>query len=251
MANAQRLAGSVLGGLTGALLGLGIGLSLVEAGIAEGWQPWLLLAAGIAGLSLGFFAAALVLLPALQRTAKGPATAKWEMVLSSAVGAFVSVLVCTSLVYAFSMGSLTYPWDKVAPGLLFLTLVPLGGWGGAISISRLIAILGRARVDTSTPAMASANGHANGRCILVDTSAIIDGRIAEITHTGFVDGELLIPRFVLEELQYVADSPDSLKRNRGRRGLDVLNRLQKDRQRRRSRYRRSTSPTRTASTASW
>ena len=228
MSNAQRLAGSVLGGLVGALLGLGVGLSLVEAGIAEGWQPWLLLATGIAGLSLGFFAAALVLLPALQRIAKGSATARWEMVLSSAVGAFVGVLVCTSLVYAFSMGSLAYPWDKVAPGLLFLTLVPLGGWGGAISISRLIAVLGRARVDTPVPAMASANGHANGRCILVDTSAIIDGRIAEITHTGFVDGELLIPRFVLEELQYVADSPDSLKRNRGRRGLDVLNRLQKD-----------------------
>ena len=228
MANAQRLAGSVLGGLTGALLGLGIGLALVEAGIAEGWQPWLLLGTGLAGLSLGLITTALVLVPTMLRIAKGPASDRWETVLASAAGAFIGVLVSTSLVYAFAMDSLAYPWDKVAPGLLFLTLVPLGGWGGAISISRLVSALGRARVEAPSAAVVPANGQVNGRCILVDTSAIIDGRIAEITHTGFVDGDLLIPRFVLEELQYVADSPDSLKRNRGRRGLDVLNRLQKD-----------------------
>lgn len=64
--------------------------------------------------------------------------------------------------------------------------------------------------------------------ILVDTSAIIDGRIADISQTGFVDGALLIPRFVLNELQKIADSPDSLRRNRGRRGLEMLKRLQKD-----------------------
>jgi uncharacterized protein YacL len=64
--------------------------------------------------------------------------------------------------------------------------------------------------------------------ILVDTSAIIDGRIADISQTGFLDGVLLIPRFVLNELQRIADSPDSLKRNRGRRGLEMLKRLQKD-----------------------
>jgi uncharacterized protein YacL len=62
---------------------------------------------------------------------------------------------------------------------------------------------------------------------LLDTSVIIDGRIADIAETGFVDGTLAIPQFVLRELQLVADSADSLKRNRGRRGLDVLQRLQK------------------------
>jgi len=64
--------------------------------------------------------------------------------------------------------------------------------------------------------------------ILLDTSAIIDGRIADISQTGFVNGTLLVPRFVLEELQHIADSADSLRRNRGRRGLDILNRLQKE-----------------------
>jgi uncharacterized protein YacL len=64
--------------------------------------------------------------------------------------------------------------------------------------------------------------------ILLDTSAIIDGRIADITQTGFVAGSLVVPRFVLNELQRIADSADTMRRNRGRRGLEMLNRLQKD-----------------------
>src|SRR5881392_1808874 len=62
---------------------------------------------------------------------------------------------------------------------------------------------------------------------ILDTSVIIDGRIADVCETGFVDGTLVIPQFVLKELQLVADSADSLKRNRGRRGLDILQRIQK------------------------
>ena len=62
---------------------------------------------------------------------------------------------------------------------------------------------------------------------ILDTSVIIDGRIADIAETGFLDGVMVIPQFVLRELQLVADSADSLKRNRGRRGLDILQRLQK------------------------
>jgi uncharacterized protein YacL len=62
---------------------------------------------------------------------------------------------------------------------------------------------------------------------ILDTSVIIDGRIADIAETGFLDGILVIPQFVLRELQLVADSADSMKRNRGRRGLDILQRIQK------------------------
>jgi uncharacterized protein YacL len=62
---------------------------------------------------------------------------------------------------------------------------------------------------------------------ILDTSVIIDGRIADVCEAGFIDGTLLIPQFVLKELQMVADSGDSLKRNRGRRGLDILQRIQK------------------------
>jgi uncharacterized protein YacL len=62
---------------------------------------------------------------------------------------------------------------------------------------------------------------------VLDTSVIIDGRIADIADTGFLHGNLIVPRFVLDELQYIADSSDSVKRSRGRRGLDVLNRMQR------------------------
>ncbi|ODS56358.1 MAG: hypothetical protein ABS36_08175 [Acidobacteria bacterium SCN 69-37] len=62
---------------------------------------------------------------------------------------------------------------------------------------------------------------------ILDTSVIIDGRIADIVETGFLDGTLVVPQFVLKELQMVADSSDALKRNRGRRGLDILQRIQK------------------------
>ena len=62
---------------------------------------------------------------------------------------------------------------------------------------------------------------------VLDTSVIIDGRIADICETGFIDGTLVIPQFVLKELQLVADSSDSMKRNRGRRGLDILQKIQK------------------------
>jgi len=62
---------------------------------------------------------------------------------------------------------------------------------------------------------------------ILDTSAIIDGRIAEIFETGFVEGTLVIPQFVLQELVYIADSSDALRRNRGKRGLDILNKIQK------------------------
>ena len=62
---------------------------------------------------------------------------------------------------------------------------------------------------------------------ILDTSVIIDGRVADICETGFLDGTLVVPQFVLKELQLVADSADSLKRNRGRRGLDILQKIQK------------------------
>jgi len=67
------------------------------------------------------------------------------------------------------------------------------------------------------------------RPILVDTSVIIDGRILDIAETGFIESRLIVPRFVLQELQLVADNGDKLKRNRGRRGLEVLNKLQGNR----------------------
>lgn len=101
--------------------------------------------------------------------------------------------------------------------LLFMTYVGLivgANKGDLLNLSALGGIFGAERFPKRT-------------FKVLDTSAIIDGRIADICETGFVDGVLLLPQFVLRELQLVADSGDALKRNRGRRGLDILGRLQK------------------------
>lgn len=73
----------------------------------------------------------------------------------------------------------------------------------------------------------SKNAPQNENSKILDTSVIIDGRIADITETGFVEGTLIIPQFVLNELQHIADSSDSIKRTRGKRGLEVLHHIQK------------------------
>lgn len=73
-----------------------------------------------------------------------------------------------------------------------------------------------------------ASGRSGDPHILVDSSAIIDGRIAEIVESGFLYGTLVVPQFVLDEVQKIADSSDTLRRNRGRRGLEILTRMQKD-----------------------
>src|SRR5882762_5884934 len=91
-------------------------------------------------------------------------------------------------------------------------------------------VLGAKHGEWLEPARVISLFHAAGplrRYKIFDTSVIIDGRVADVCETGFVDGTLVIPQFVLKELQLVADSADSLKRNRGRRGLDILQKIQK------------------------
>jgi uncharacterized protein YacL len=78
------------------------------------------------------------------------------------------------------------------------------------------------------PSVPEAEANPSANCKILDTNVIIDGRIADVCRTGFVEGPLYVPGFVLEELQHIADSGDNLKRARGRRGLDILNNMQKE-----------------------
>lgn len=95
-------------------------------------------------------------------------------------------------------------------------------------LGMVIAIRGKDEFNLIIPYVRFARQEQRDEIIILDTSVIIDGRIVDISHTHFIEGRFVVPRFVLRELQQVADSQDTLKRNRGRRGLDVLNRLQKD-----------------------
>jgi len=90
----------------------------------------------------------------------------------------------------------------------------------------LVGMLARGGPTGAAAEAPEANSTAN--CKILDTNVIIDGRIADVCRTGFIEGTLYVPGFVLEELQHIADSGDNLKRARGRRGLDILNNMQKE-----------------------
>lgn len=130
------------------------------------------------------------------------------------LGAFlISMVLRQSLVESTS----TIPFLQIATLLLmgYIGLIVGATKGDLLNLSALGGVFG------------GENAKKGASFKIIDTSVIIDGRIAEVMEAGFLDGVMVIPQFVLRELQMVADSSDSLKRNRGRRGLDVLQRIQK------------------------
>jgi uncharacterized protein YacL len=128
------------------------------------------------------------------------------------------------LVAAKTIGAALY-WANLGDGrVVFLHSVIL------LALPYLGLVIGGRRGEWLQPENLVSLFRAAGprkRYKVLDTSVIIDGRIADICETGFVDGTIVIPQFVLKELQLVADSSDSMKRNRGRRGLDILQKIQK------------------------
>ena len=95
-------------------------------------------------------------------------------------------------------------------------------------LGMIVSMRGRDEFNIIVPYVKFSRQDQKDELIILDTSVIIDGRILDISKTGFLDGKFIIPRFVLKELQQIADSQDSLKRSRGRRGLDILSKLQKN-----------------------
>jgi uncharacterized protein YacL len=112
--------------------------------------------------------------------------------------------------------------DPTVSSSIKLVLVLILGYFGMV-----FAMRGRDEFNLIIPYVKFERQDQNDEILILDTSVIIDGRILDICQTKFLEGRLVIPRFVLKELQQVADSQDELKRNRGRRGLDILNKLKK------------------------
>jgi len=141
-------------------------------------------------------------------------------------GLIVGLSVAALLTFPLSL--LPSPFGRMMP---FVAVLLFSYFGVSIFVMRQSDVFSVARFLPGSRNAADDNSAASreaSRTVLLDTSVIIDGRIADIAHTGFLAGTLLIPRFVLNELQYIADSPDSLRRQRGRRGMEVLSRLQKE-----------------------
>ncbi|WP_165908100.1 PIN/TRAM domain-containing protein [Hydrogenispora ethanolica] len=157
-----------------------------------------------------------------------------EFVVSKKTGAELTVksmaLFC-GLAAAALLGSVFRPVVEVLPwqGRMLVLF-----WGVLLTVGVVMTMTALKLKDftalffeTAAPAPPKASPGKN-QFKVVDTSAIIDGRIADLCKTGFLEGVLIIPTFVLSELQKIADSADPLRRNRGRRGLDILNKIQKE-----------------------
>ncbi len=131
---------------------------------------------------------------------------------------------------AFPLSLLPDPFGSVLPFVGAILFTYLGVVIFKLRQQDFLNLLSNLRSGSGVTAKdgASGAGWAESRTILLDTSVLIDGRIADISRTGFLPGSLLIPRFVLNELQYIADSPDNMRRQRGRRGMEVLSALQKE-----------------------
>jgi uncharacterized protein YacL len=147
-----------------------------------------------------------------------------QQIVAGTIGLVVGLIIAALLVLPLSR--LPSPFGDILPAIGAIVFGYLGITVMILRSEDITDLLGGrwrkqqavktdAKLDEPTP-------------VLLDSSVIIDGRIADISQTGFVMGPMLIPRFVLNEVQYIADSADSLRRNRGRRGLDMLGKLQRE-----------------------
>jgi uncharacterized protein YacL len=211
----------LVGALLGTLFGFALGLLILQRAsglVEEPNRPAFLMAVVAASLLFGYLAIPYITVY----------PARWAVDRIAQAGAA-----------EFSLGVLA-----IVIGLLMglLVGVPLSALGGALGavlppvVSIILALTMLAATlykrDVLIPAVSGLlpGGRRQGSSqkVVIDTSAVIDGRIVDIGRTGFILGTLVAPRFVLDELQRIADSPDALRRNRGRRGLEMLSALQKD-----------------------
>jgi uncharacterized protein YacL len=216
-----RLLGAALGGLVG--LGLAATARLFEQSDAGGW---LLIAWVIAWIVVGFaILPYLTVVPAiwLIRQIEQLSTAEF---VTAVVGLLIGLLM--GLLLGLPLSAFPDPLGTWLPLAVSLGL-GLGMLGLTVAKREDLIIAAEAIGIVRRPVPETDRGRSSGDPhIVVDTSAIIDGRIAEIVDSGFIYGTLVVPKFVLDELQHIADSSDTLRRNRGRRGLEILSKMQKD-----------------------
>jgi len=164
----------------------------------------------IGGFLIGLVIAVLVIL--IERDIR---KLSLKVIAGGVVGMVIGLLIALILGFGLSLVSQISKNPQVLPWIYLLLTGILGYLG---------LVLGSKKVE-EIHYQAGEKEERDYR--ILDTSVIIDGRIADICDSGFMEGNLIVPRFVLNELQFVADSSDSMKRSRGRRGLDVLNHMQK------------------------
>ena len=223
MIRSIRLLGAGLGGI------IGLALGNAGSGLFGGAYGGLLLALWvIAWVVVGFaILPYLTVVPAgwLIRRVEELSTAEF---VSGVLGLLIGLLM--GLLLGLPLSQFPAPFGTWSP-LAVSVILGLGMMG--LTVAKRADLLDAAEaIGFGRRTQATATGDATPALpqIVVDTSVLIDGRIADIADSGFLYGTLVVPRFVLDELQHIADSPEALRRNRGRRGLEILARLQKSTQ---------------------
>jgi uncharacterized protein YacL len=217
MTKVIQLAGALLGTLFGFVLGLLV-LSRAPTLVDVPNRPAFLMAMVAASLLFGYLAIPYITVYptrwAVDRLAQAGAAEYALGVLAVVVGLLMGLLVGVPL------SSLGGTAGALLPPLAAILLALGMLWATLYKKDVLVPVLGGV--------LPGGRGRSGPQEVVIDTSAVIDGRIVDIGRTGFILGTLVVPRFVLDELQRIADSPDAMRRNRGRRGLEMLAALQRD-----------------------
>ena len=215
-----RLVGMILFSIVGVFVGAAF------AGLADAPGDTYAVLFGLIGALTG-----LILTPYLTtrpaRYIRGKLTSVSAQTLVAGLIGLVAGLIIAALL-TFPLSLLPNPFRSIMPFIGVLIFSYLGISVFVMRQNDLFAVWRLNVPGRPENAGESSNSPDTSRSILIDTSVIIDGRISDVARTGFLVGTLLLPRFVLNELQYIADSADGLRRQRGRRGMEVLAQLQKD-----------------------
>ncbi len=216
----------IVGFILFALGGLAFGDQIIAWFPAlSAWLSWIRIVSSAIFAGIGFFVAPWLSLHPFHRLRDLIQQLPAQTLGSAIVGLFVGLAFGTLTAYPISQ--LPKPVGEVLP---FITAALFGYLGVMVMTVRadLIEVLRKRLFFLASDRGEPEEDPRRVNPILLDTSVIIDGRIADICKTGFIQGELIVPLFVLNELQHIADSADALRRNRGRRGLEILRNLQEE-----------------------
>ena len=223
-----RIVAFIIFGSVGGFFGQNLG-SLLQRSLAMDPQPIIVYQIGSAIIFaiIGFIIAPWISTKPIAALRKNLSNISAQTLVFGIIGLVVGLVLSALVAYPLSL--LGSPLGNILPVITTLVFSYLGVITFVSRQKELRNFIGiGSRRQGSGDETTDTNSTSDSRRILVDTSTIIDGRIYDIARTGFLPGRLLIPRFVLNELQYVSDSADNLRRQRGRRGMEVLSELQKD-----------------------
>lgn len=222
----------VLATLVYGLVGWELGAALAGTRLLTSESAIYILPVTILGLLIGYFLAPWLIIGPARATRDSLRQIPIEDLIAGAFGLAIGLFIAALLAYPVSQ--IPAPFGTYLP---FIAALIFGYMGMVVLATRkheLFSLFGVQRSVTSVhaagimdvPPLPAATNSFNPHRLLLDTSVIIDARIKDVAEAGFILGEMVVPRFVLNELQHIADSSDVMRRNRGRRGLDLLDALQ-------------------------